>query len=285
MTPCVNLLYARTSPKTLLITGALVVLTAMVGAAPAGAAERVADQDVKALIERIDNERDRFEDQLDGEVKRSILRGPGGEVNVERYLDDLQENVKKLKERFSSEYAASAEVTTVLRQGGDISRFIASKPPNFDGASEWNRLAASLSQLAAVYGTRMPVPDGQLARRVNDREVKVVTTQVAKDADHFKKELDASLKRDTSVDKPTREAAVRGVDELKADAKRLGSLAGDGRPATGEAKALLDRAASIRGAVGGGHTLSPPARTAWAAIETSLDKVALAFGLPARGRP
>jgi hypothetical protein len=283
MPSCVNLPCAHISPITLVIAGALVV-TALLGTAPAAAADRLSDKDVKALIERIDDERDRFEDQLDGEVKRSILRGPRGEVHVERYLDDLQENVDKLKERFSSEYAASAEVTAVLRQGGDIGRFIASKPANFDGASEWNRLAASLSQLAAVYGTSMPVPDGQTARRANDREVKVVATQVAKDADHFKKELDASLEHDTSLDKPTREAALRGVEDLKADAKRLGSLAGDGRPASGEAKALLERAAAIRAAIGG-RTLSPPARTAWAQIETSLDKVALAFDLPAQQRP
>jgi hypothetical protein len=284
MSSCVNLPCARISPMTLLTAGAFAVFTAMLWTTPAAAADRLSDKDVKALIERIDNERDRFEDQLDGEVKRSILRGPGGEVHVERYLDDLQENIKKLKERFSSEYAASAEATAVLRQGADISRFMTTKPPNMDGASEWNRLAASLSQLAAVYGTSMPLPEGHVARRVNDHEVKVATTQVAKDADRFKKELDASLKYDTSVDKPTREAAVRGVEDLKADARRLGSLAGDGRPASGEAKALLDRAAAIRGAIGG-RTLSPPARTAWAQIETSLDKVALAFGLPGRGQP
>ena len=284
MTSCVNLPSVGFSPITLLTTGALVVLVTMLGTASAVAADRLTDKDVKALIERIDDERDRFEDQLDGEVKRSILRGPGGEVHVERYLDDLQENIKKLQERFSSEYAASAEVTAVLRQGADISRFMATKPPNMDGASEWNRLAASLSQLAAVYGTSMPLPEGQVARRVNDHEVKVATTQVAKDADQFKKELDASLKLDTSVTKATRDAAGKEVEELKADAKRLGSLAGDGRPASGEARALLDRAAGIRGSMGG-RTLSPPAKTAWAQIEKSLDKVALAFGLPAPGRP
>ena len=275
---------AGVSPSTLLTTASFVVLIAMLCAGRVAAADRLSDKDVKALIERIDKERDRFEDQLDGEVKRSILRGPGGEVHVERYLDDLQENVKKLKERFTSDYAASAEVTAVLRQGADISRFIATRPANFDGASEWNRLAASLSQLAAVYGTGMPVPDGQVARRVNDHEVKVVTTQIGKDADHFRKQLDASLKRDASVGKPAREAALQAVEDLKADAKRLGSLAGDGRPASGEARALLDRAEAVRGSTGG-HTLSPPARTAWAQIETSLDTIALAFELPARGRP
>ena len=284
MTLSVNLTGPRVSPTILLTTGALVFLTALPGAGSAAAADRLTDKDVKALIERIDQERDRFEDQLDGEVKRSILRGPGGEVHVERYLDDLQENVKKLKERFSSEYAASAEATAVLRQGGDIGRFIASKPPSFDGASEWNRLAASLSQLAAAYGTSVPVPDGQVARRVNDHEIKAATTQLAKDADQFRKELDASLKRDASVSKATREAANREVEELKADAKRLGSLAGDGRPASGEAKALLDQAATVRGAMSG-KTLSPPARTAWAQIDKSLETVALAFGLPGLGRP
>lgn len=282
MTPRPNPPCARVSLMALLVAGASVVV-ALLATAPVAAAERLTDKDVKALIERIDNERDRFEDQLDGEVKHSILRGPGGEVHVERFLDDLQENVKKLKERFSSEYAASAEVTAVLRQGGDISRFIATKPPNFDGASEWSRLAASLSQLAAVYGTSMPVPEGQVARRVNDREVKAATTQLAKDADQFKKELDASLKHEPTVTKATRDTATAEIEQLKAAAKRVGSLSGDGRPASGEAKALLDQAAAIRGTMGN-HKLSPQARTAWAEIEKSLDKVALAFDLPAQKR-
>ena len=72
-------------------------------AVPAVAADRPSDKDVKQLLERIDHERDRFEDQLDGKLKRSIVRGPGGEVDVERYLDDLQDNVDKLKDRFTAQ--------------------------------------------------------------------------------------------------------------------------------------------------------------------------------------
>ena len=123
-----------------------------------------ARQGRQALIERIDNERDRFEDQLDGKIKSSIIRGQG-EVNVERFLDDLQENVDRLNERFKSDYAASAEVTTVLRQGSDIQRFMSKQPPDLDGASEWNRLASSLGELAKVYATTFPLPEGQQARR------------------------------------------------------------------------------------------------------------------------
>jgi hypothetical protein len=118
----------------------LAIATCIAGAVtfvtmPVVFADRLSDKDVKSLMERIDNERDRFEDQLDGSIKSKILRGPGGEVNVERFLDDLQNNVDRMKERFTSEYAASAEVTTVLRQGTDIQRFMSTQPPDLDGAS------------------------------------------------------------------------------------------------------------------------------------------------------
>ena len=263
------------------VSAAGAVVAAILMAAPTVLADRLSDKDVKALIERINHERDRFEDQLDGRVKRSILRGPGGEVNVERYLDDLQDNVGKLKDRFTPEYAASAEATTVLQQGSDIQRFMAAQPPNFDGVSEWNRLASSLGELAAVYGTTMPLPDGQQGRRVNDRELKAVAGTVAKSADRFKKDLDSSLKSDKTVDQATRAAAVREADGLKKDANALASAVGDGRPASGEAKALLDRAAAIRAAASG-RPLSPAAQTAWGAVESGLAKLAQAFGMPAR---
>jgi hypothetical protein len=261
------------------ITAPFTVVVAALIAMPVVSADRLPDKDVKALIERIDHERDRFEDQLDGKLKRTILRGAGGETHVERYLDDLQENVDKLKERFTPEYAASAEVTTVLRQGSDIQRFMSTQPADLDGASEWNRLAGSLRELAAIYGTTLPIAEGQQARRFNDREVAKAADDLSKSADRFKNGLDSSLKNDKTIDKATREAAVKEADALKQGAKRLASLVGDGRPASGEAKALLDHVSKIKGA-SAGRTLSPAAQTAWRSVETSLDKVAQAFSLP-----
>jgi hypothetical protein len=245
--------------------------------APTG--ERLNDKDVKELLDRIDNNRDRFEDQLDGKLKRSIIRGPGGEVNVEKYLDDLQENMDKLKGRFTPQYAASAEVTTVLRQGTDIQRYMSTLPANFDGASEWNRLAASLGELAASYGTTLPLPEGQQARRLNDGEVKKTAEAISKNADEYRKQLDASLKKDKTVDKATRENAVKDAAVLKDDAKRLGSLVGDGKPASGEARALLQQVAAIQSA-NAGKNLPPAVLTAWGAMQGDLAKISQAFGIP-----
>ncbi len=255
------------------------LLLAILIAAPAAAADRPTDDAVKQLIERIHGDRDRFEDQLDGQLKRSVLRGPGGEVNVERYLDDLQDNVNRLKDRFAASYSASTETSVVLRQGSDIQRYMAAQPPNFKGASEWNRLAASLGELATAYGTTFPLAEGAAVRRLNDREMRQTAEGIASAADRFKKALDASLKGDKSVDKATRESAVRDVDGLRQAAKSLASRIGAGQPASGEARTLLERTATVQTG-SAGRTLSPAAQTAWGSVRSGIVAVAHGFGVP-----
>jgi hypothetical protein len=260
---------------------ACAAIIATVLSTPATAAERPNDRELQQLLERIDNERDRFEDQLDGTLKRSIIRRADREINVEQYLDDLQENVDRMKDRFKPDYAANEEVAIVLRQGSDIQRFMATQKPDLDGASEWNRLSTSLGELAGAYGTSFPMIDGQTARRLNDREVKKTAEDLAKSADRFKKELDSSLKKDATIDQATREAAVKKADDLEKDAEKLASAIDDGRPASGEAQALIQRAADLRGS-SAARTLSPAAQTAWSSVETAINTLGHAFALPTR---
>jgi hypothetical protein len=156
---------------------------------------------------------------------------------------------------------------------------MATQPANLDGTSEWNRLAVSLGELAAVYATAFPLPEGQQARRMNDGEVRKAADDLSKSADRLKNELDSSLKKDKTVDEATREAAIREVDGLKHDAEKLDSTIGDDKPASGEAQAVLTRAAAIQGAAWG-RAMSPAAKSAWDAAGGSIDKIAQAFGLP-----
>jgi hypothetical protein len=266
------------SPLRLMAVLCALGVTALL-ATPVVSAERLSDIEVKALLERIDHERDRFEDRLDGNLKRGLVRGLRGDVDVEGYLDDLQESIDKLKTRFTPEYAANVEAWMVLRQGSDLQRFMAAQPPNVDGASEWARLTASLGDLATAYGTTMPLPDRQQAERLNDREMRTASEDVVKCADRFKRDLDSSLRSDRTVDKAAREAAVRHIDALMRDAKALASVVGAGRPASSEAKALLVRAAELLTATSG-RTLSPAAQMAWGSVEAGLATVAQGFGLP-----
>jgi len=50
--------------------------------------ERRSDKDVKTLIDQVDEGRDKFEGNLDGQFKGSTLRGPTGETKVAGVLQD-----------------------------------------------------------------------------------------------------------------------------------------------------------------------------------------------------
>ena len=144
----------------------LALLPASAAAQLAAPSERLSDRDVKQIIDAVDQARDRFEDQLDGKLTSSILRGPRGETNVAAYLDDLQENVKHLKDRFKPDYSASKEAETILRQGTDIHTFVKAQPGELKGGSAWDRMAAELGRLAAAYGTTFPLPANAVAPQV-----------------------------------------------------------------------------------------------------------------------
>src|SRR3954462_4812521 len=102
--------------------GGALLLVASAAAAQTG--ERFSDKDVKALVDEVDTGRDKFEGNLDGGFKGSTLRGPTGETKVAGALQDYQDSTKKLQQRFTPEYSASAEGAAVLKQSTQIGGFM-----------------------------------------------------------------------------------------------------------------------------------------------------------------
>ncbi len=223
------------------IVAVLWCLPMLVSGAFAQTGSRLTDKEVKELLEAVDNARDRFEDQLDGKLKDTILRGPNGEVNVARFLDDLQENTGRLKERFTSEYAASAEVAAVLRQSTAINGFMKQKP-GIKGSSEWDHLAANLSRLAAVYGTTFPLEGDAPVRRVSDGEAAKAAMAIEEHAN----ELKGAINREKALAKPAKDGLKSQADVIKNAAKTLKSRLNDSKPATSDARQLFDAIRQLR---------------------------------------
>ena len=119
-------------------------------------ADRLTDKDVKALVARIEQGRDRFDDALDGKFKESIVRGASGEVKIADFLNDFQESIDRLEERLKPDYAANAEAAVVLRHATAIRRVFDQQPAGIRGESQWNRLETDLKALAAAYGGSWP---------------------------------------------------------------------------------------------------------------------------------
>jgi hypothetical protein len=259
-----------------------ILLTTLAWSTPLVAADRLTDRDVKALVERIDQERDKFQDALDDKVKHSILRGPGGEVDVERYLKDFDDNIDKLKDRLKGNYAASAEVGAVLRQASGIDNGFRQQPPGTKGESEWNRLATDLKALAHAYGTDFPLAPNATVRRMGDGEVASTAESISKSADQLKKALDNDLKKDTTIDKATRQAIVDGAGQMSKDAKTLRDRVKSGNPSSAEAARIFDHASRIQSFLDSHR--APTASGIWNGVAPKLSPLAGAYGLswPAR---
>ena len=235
-------------------------------------AERFSDKEVKTLIDQVYDSRDKFEGNLDGDFKGSTLRGPTGETKVAGALQDYQDSCNKLKERFTDDYSGSSEVATVLKQSTLIHEFMLAQPATMKGRPEWDRHVANLKRLAGAYGTTFPFAVGGTARRMNDKETSAVAEELAEAANRFKSDLD----KDAAIPKPDKDAAKKDVEALVKLADVVKSRTKDGKPATTEARQLVEHVAKLRTFVGA-HTIAP--LTNWEAVQASFGKLEQAFAL------
>ena len=246
-----------------------VVVLAASGLA-AQSSERLSDKDVKGLIESVDQARDRFEDQLDAKVKNGVVRSATGETRVSASLDDFQEGLERLKSRFTTDYAASAEVEAVLRRAKSLQDMMKAQPADVKGGSEWEQLSAQLQHLAAAYGAGFPLSEGAPVRRYNDAEVAAAAGAVATQAEAIKKAANA----DKTLAKPAKQALVAEVDAVAKQARTLESRLKDGKPATAELRTLKTKVAALTPE---GRQLPPAVLSAIGGLRAPLEKLDSAF--------
>jgi hypothetical protein len=230
---------------------------------------------VISLIETVQKDIKEFERKLDRDVRKGKVRGPTAEVDVDSYLDDFNESLERLRDRFKKDYSASAEALTVLNQAGGIQRFIDSQPPTLKGRSEWDVAKASLNRLAEAYGTTFPPPPNASARRINDAELQQASDTIVKNAQTFRKALKDAY---TSEEKAALQAAEDSVDAVADAAKKLKSRIGSDKPATGEAANLAQNVAAVETAVAG-RKLSASATDAWNELSKAMNKIDQAFAV------
>ena len=242
-----------------------------------GNISRPSDNDVKTFVKQTRDNADRFVDALDGKVKDSTLRGPGGETKVSKYLDDFRDELKRTEERFKPDYSASTEVRDVLRRGTEMNTYFRAQPRGMKGESEWNRVADDLTRLAGIYGTTFPVTPDVTVRRMNDKELATLVDGFSKRSDALRKSVDDALKLDKTVDAPTRTKIVGEIDLLTKDAKALKSRLSDGQPTSAEAERMFEHAQKVKDLIAA-RTYGTPVTAAWSPMNADLKTVAGTFG-------
>jgi hypothetical protein len=254
----------------------LIVLALGMAANASPQTERLSDKDVKDLMEAIDKGRDRFVDALDSQFKHAVMRSPTSEVDVSKYLDDFDRNIHTMKDRFKGDYAASAEVQTVLRQASDIDAYVRQQGA-MKGASEWNALAGQMDTLARAYGTHFPLRENAPVRRVGDREVADAADLIGHQASPLKDAIEADTKTWSDADKKQGKAMGKQAGQLEEDAKVVKDRVSEGKPASAEYRALAERVGRLEVYIAN-HAL-PRAGSAMGPIRSGVGTLNQAFGL------
>jgi hypothetical protein len=112
---------------------------------------RVNNQQVRQLIQRIENRTDVFRASLDARLDRSRVNNTSAEDNINQLVSDFENSTNQLRDRFNSRQAVSADVQNVLNQAALIDSFMRRNRLGARAERDWASLRVDLNELARLY--------------------------------------------------------------------------------------------------------------------------------------
>ena len=134
---------------------AVISPTTEISGTPTGLPYRLSDKEVERILHRIEDQSGKFRNSLDSALDRSRLNNTNQEDNINAFVKEFDQEVKRLHDRFDDHKSVAADVQSVLDRAARIDNFMtrrgltrrAQKAQN-----EWSALRANLDQLADAYG-------------------------------------------------------------------------------------------------------------------------------------
>jgi DNA repair exonuclease SbcCD ATPase subunit len=112
---------------------------------------RLTDREVEQILRRIEQQSERFQSSLDSSLDRSRLNGTQQEDDINAFIKDFNEEVKRLHDRFADHKSVAADVQSVMDRAARIDEFMDRNRAARRAADEWARLRANLDELSQAY--------------------------------------------------------------------------------------------------------------------------------------
>lgn len=113
---------------------------------------RLSDREVEKILQRIEQQSDRFRSALDSSLDKSRFDGSREEDDINRFVKEYYEQTKRLRDRFKDHKSTSADVQAVLERAASIDSFMRRNRLRKNNAErEWTRLRTNLDELAQAY--------------------------------------------------------------------------------------------------------------------------------------
>lgn len=112
---------------------------------------RLTDREVEQILDRIERQSERFQSSLDSSLDRSRLDGTRREDDINAFIKDFNDEVKRLHDRFSDHKSVAADVQSVLDRANRIDEFMSRNRVDGRAREDWSRLRANLDELSQAY--------------------------------------------------------------------------------------------------------------------------------------
>ncbi len=248
------------------------------GMVSASQGTRMADKEVKKLMETIEKDVELFTKAMDSQYRKATLRSVGGEVEVAVYLKNLKDLANKMKSGFDSKSSANDEVLAFLRYAEPIQARHARGDSLFGAEKEWPRLSGDIVRLSAEYNILWGSnPDTWNASRINDKEVKPALESLQKSIGDFRKDLDKAAKKADVTDQERKKVldTVKRMEGVAKDIKKAFDKKTDASGALALLTSSVEETKSFITSKGIDYAVA----SSWGAVERSWGLVRSAFHL------
>jgi hypothetical protein len=125
--------------------------TTVVTATPVGLPYRLSDKEVERMLHGIEQQSGKFRSSLDSALDRSSLNSTDREDDINAFIKEFDQEVRRLHDRFDEHKSVAADVQAVLDRAARIDVFMRRRGLTEQAQNEWSALRASLDQLAEAY--------------------------------------------------------------------------------------------------------------------------------------
>jgi hypothetical protein len=112
---------------------------------------RLTDREIEQILNRIERQSERFQSSLDSSLDRSRLNGTQREDDINEFIKQFNDEVKRLHDRFSDHKSVAADVQSVMDRAAHIDEFMSRGRVGGRAQNEWARLRANLDELSQAY--------------------------------------------------------------------------------------------------------------------------------------
>ena len=262
----------RNSSFGFIVLGLMAVL-----AVPALAAERPSDKAVEQQGKQIKEGFDIWKKALEKKnLDDAVIRSAAGTIDVKEFLKGFEKDIDTFNDRFKSTRSAGPEALTLLRRASDVERRV--RQQGSATPAEWAALATQCKALAAAYLVVWPIETmDATANRLGDKELAAQLEEMGRLAKRVKGPADDAAKKNTNMDKATRETMKLEFDGVARLAGEVANKIKGGEAAAVQVSQLLAVTFSVNGKLAS-LDLPQAAKNDWSVVDRAAATVANAFG-------